>query len=148
MSNPQFCVSGKRSMTAKNTRIKVRLDLHITICDFKRRVCNFDVTLCSLSLHDDVIKWKHFPRYWPFVRGINRLPVKSPHNKGQWRGTLMFSLICAWINCWANNREAGDLRRHQAQYDVTVMPWPDAVVLLNLWKLAWQGGLTKLCTSH
>ena len=21
------------------------------------------------SLHDDVIKWKHFPRYWPFVRG-------------------------------------------------------------------------------
>ena len=22
--------------------------------------------------HDDVIKWKHFPRYWPFVRGIHR----------------------------------------------------------------------------
>ena len=22
-------------------------------------------------LHDDVIKWKHFPRYWPFVRGIH-----------------------------------------------------------------------------
>ena len=21
--------------------------------------------------HDDVIKWKHFPRYWPFVRGIH-----------------------------------------------------------------------------
>ena len=33
-------------------------------------------------LHDDVIKWKHFPRYWPFVRGINRPPVNSPH-KGQ-----------------------------------------------------------------
>ena len=32
--------------------------------------------------HDDVIKWKHFPRYWPFVRGIHRLPVNSPH-KGQ-----------------------------------------------------------------
>ena len=27
------------------------------------------------SLHDDVIKWKHFPRYWPFVRGIHRSPV-------------------------------------------------------------------------
>ena len=25
--------------------------------------------------HDDVIKWKHFPRYWPFVRGIHRWPV-------------------------------------------------------------------------
>ena len=44
---------------------------------------------------DDVIKWKHFPRYWPFVRGIHRSPVNSPH-KGQWRGALIFSLICAW----------------------------------------------------
>ena len=43
--------------------------------------------------HDDVIKWKHFPRYWPFVWGIHRSPVNSPH-KGQWHGALMFSLIC------------------------------------------------------
>ena len=61
-----------------------------------------------------------FPRYWPFVRGIHRSPVNFPH-KGQWRGVLMFSLICAWINDWVNNREAGDLRRHRAHYDVTVM---------------------------
>ena len=66
--------------------------------------------------HDDVIKWKHFPPYWPFVRS----PVNSPH-KGQWRGALMFSLICVWINGWVNNREAGDLRRYKAHYDVTVM---------------------------
>ena len=33
----------------------------------------------------------------------------------------MFSLICAWINGWVNNREAGDLRRHRAHYDVIVM---------------------------
>ena len=26
---------------------------------------------CS-TCHDDVIKWKHFPRDWPFVRGIHR----------------------------------------------------------------------------
>ena len=45
------------------------------------------------------IKWKHFPRYWPFVRGIHRSPVNSPH-KGQWRWALMFSLICSWINGW------------------------------------------------
>ena len=32
--------------------------------------------------HDDVIKWKHFPRYWPFVRGIHRSPMNSP-NKDQ-----------------------------------------------------------------
>ena len=66
------------------------------------------------------IKWKHFPRYWPFVWGIHRSPVNSPH-KGQWRGALMFSLICARINGWVNTREAGDLRRHRAHCDVTVM---------------------------
>ena len=70
--------------------------------------------------HDDVIKWKHFPHYWPFVRGIHRWPMNSPH-KGQWRGSLMFSLICVWINGWLNNGEAGDLRRHRVHYDVTVM---------------------------
>ena len=75
---------------------------------------------CQWSYHDDVIKWKHFPRYWPFVRGIHRSPVNSPH-KGQWRGALMFTLICVWINDWVNNREAGDLRRHRGFHDVTVM---------------------------
>ena len=47
-------------------------------------------------------------------------PVNSPH-KGQWREALMFSLICARINDWVNNREAGDLRRHRGHYDVNVM---------------------------
>ena len=70
--------------------------------------------------HDDVIKWKHFPRYWPFVREIHRSPVNFPH-KGQWPGALMFSLIYAWINDWVNNREAGDLRRQYGHYDVIVM---------------------------
>ena len=71
-------------------------------------------------VHDDAIKWKQFPRNWPFVRGIQRSPVNSPH-KGQWRGVLVFSLICVWINGWVNNREAGDLRRYRAHYDVIVM---------------------------
>ena len=48
--------------------------------------------------------------------------VNSPH-KGQWRGALMFSLICGRINVWVNNGEAGDLRRHRAHYYVTVMEW-------------------------
>ena len=30
----------------------------------------------------------------------------------------MFSLVCAWINGWVNNREAADLRRRRAHYDV------------------------------
>ena len=70
--------------------------------------------------HDDVMKWKYFPRCWTFVWGIHRSPVNSPH-KGQWRWALMFPLLCAGMNGWVNNREAGDLRRHRAHYDVKVM---------------------------
>ena len=70
----------------------------------------------ALSTHDDVIKRTHFPRYLPFLWGIHR----SSH-KGLWRGALTFSMICTWINGWVNNREAGDLIRHRAHYDVTVM---------------------------
>ena len=55
---------------------------------------------------------------------ISRVPGRSPGNyphKGQWRGALMFSLICTWINVWVNNCEAGDLRRRRAHYDVIAM---------------------------
>ena len=78
------------------------------------------IVWCHPCFHDDVIKWKHFPRYWPFVRGTHRPPVNLPH-KGQWRGALMFSLICVWISGWVNYREAGDSRRYHIHYDVTVM---------------------------
>ena len=71
--------------------------------------------------HDDVIKLKHFPRNCMAIcAGNSPVPVNSPH-KGQWRGVLMFSFICTWINNWVNNREAGDLRRHRGHYDVIVM---------------------------
>ena len=73
-----------------------------------------------INQHDDVIKWKHFPLYWPFVRGIHPYPVDSSH-KIQWCRAFMFSLICAWTNGWVNNRDAGDSRRHRAHYDVTEM---------------------------
>ena len=71
-----------------------------------------------------LILWRHqmehFPRYWPFVRGIHRSLVNSPH-KGQWRGVLMFSLISTWTNGSVNNRDAGDLRCHRVHYDVIIM---------------------------
>ena len=92
--------------------------------------------LCCILYHDDVIKWKHFPRYWPFVRGIHRWPVNSPH-KGQWRRALMFPLSCFRIYEWANNREAGDLRRLLAHYDVTVMMfqliWDSCPLFALIW---------------
>ena len=70
-------------------------------------------------MHDDVIKWKHFPCYWPFVRGIHWWLVDSPA-KCQWHRVLMFS-ICTWTNGWVNSRDAGGLRCHGAHYDITVM---------------------------
>ena len=77
-------------------------------------------------MHDDVIKWKHFQRYRPFVWGIHRSPVNSMH-KCQWRWALMLSLIGAQINGWVNRREAGDLRCHHNHYVVTVM-WLDPML--------------------
>ena len=74
----------------------------------------------NFCIHDDVIKWKHFPRNWPYVRGIHRSPVNSTH-KGQWRRALMFSLICSRINGCVNNGEAGDLIRYRVHCDAIVM---------------------------
>ena len=93
----------------------------------------------SFTVHDDVIKWKHFPRNWPFGRGIHRSPVNSSHT-GLWRGVLVFSLICAWINRWVNNREVGDLRRHRAHYDFTVMQQPQSVLLTPIHSECEQNG--------
>ena len=69
------------------------------------------------GLKSNISWWRHQMETFSAL-----LAIYSPH-KGQWRGTFMFSLICARINCWANNREAGDLRRYRAHFDVTVMLW-------------------------
>ena len=68
--------------------------------------------------------WRHqmetFSALLALCAGNSPAPVNSPH-KGQWRGALMFPLICVWINGWVNNSEAGDLKCYQAHYDITVM---------------------------
>ena len=74
------------------------------------------MNLSSCQLHDDNIKRKHFARYWPFVKRIHRPP---PPQKRPVTRNLVFSLIFAWTNGWANNREAGDLRPRRAHYGVT-----------------------------
>ena len=84
-----------------------------------------------MMIHDDVIKWKHFPRYWPFVRGIHRSPENSPH-KGQWRGALMFSLICPYYDatvmpvhvfCNSTSDEERNVRPKLALRRVTLAIW-------------------------
>ena len=83
------------------------------------------MAICPL-LYDDVIKWKHFPIYWPFVRGIRRSPVNSPH-KDQWCGALMFSLICA-LNKRLSKQSWGwwfetPLRSLWRHYNEPIGPW-------------------------
>ena len=63
--------------------------------EIKTKIQHLKKMHLEMSSHDDVIEWNHFPRYWPFVWVIHRSPVNSPH-KGQWSGSLMFSLICAF----------------------------------------------------
>ena len=55
-----------------------------------------------------------------FCAGNSSVTGEFPH-KGQWRGTLVFSLVCTWTNGCVNTCRAGDLRRHCTHYDVTVM---------------------------
>ena len=85
---------------------------NISYCPWESRSCL--VLLVLMWFHDDVIKWKHFPRYWPFVQGIHRSPASDAE--------LWYFLWSALerSNVWVNNRDAGDLRRHRAHYDVTV----------------------------
>ena len=83
----------------------------------------------------------------PFVRGIHRSPVNSPH-KGQWRGALMFSLMCARINDWVNTGEAGDLRRHRAHCDVTVMNYLLYVRRINDWVNTGEAGDLRRHRAH
>ena len=76
------------------------------------------------SYHCNVFRswWRHqmeFSALLAICAGNSPATGEFPH-KGQWRGALMFFLICTW-NGWVNNRAAGDLRRHRAHYDVTVM---------------------------
>ena len=76
------------------TNVFHTLNVFLVFLRHKSLTLSYD-SICHLfHMHDNVIKWKHFPRYWPFVRGIQRSSINSPHT-GQWRGALVFCLICA-----------------------------------------------------
>ena len=111
-----------------------------TITNRKEMITNIQYSRCKFAqVHrlwcgcgNNTAWWRHqmetFSAILAICAGIHRSPVNSPH-KGQWRGALMFSLICSWINDWENNRDAGDLRRHHAHYDVIVIN--DVVIILH-----------------
>ena len=104
----------------------VNCHYHTTACP-KYSMMHVDVDIgCSYYVSDEVLymmtslNGNIFRVTGPLCGGIHRSPVNYPH-KGQWRRALMFSLIRASLNGWVNTREAGDLRRYRAHYDVIVM---------------------------
>ena len=84
----------------------------------------------EFQCHDEIMERRKLVTWWchqmeTFSALLALCAGNSPVTgefpaQGQWRGALMFSLICAWISGWVNNGEAGDLRRHRAHYDVIV----------------------------
>ena len=115
--------------------------LQVQQSDLKLAIPTFYTAFCIIWIchsipcypSDDLTWWRHqmepLSALLALCVGISPVPVNSPH-KGQWRGALMFSLICAWINDWVNNREAGDLKRHRGHNDVSVM---------NMWGTVHKG---------
>ena len=80
------------------------------------------VSFSGIEVHDDVIKWKHFPRYWPFVRRIHR---------SRWIHHTKASDAEHWCFLWYASEwtiEAGDLRRYRIHYDVTVIIFDEVEV--------------------
>ena len=94
------------------------------VCTVLSHLCIFRGSLFHVNRpHDDVIKRKLFRVTGPFC---------VPH-KGQWRGALMLYFSCVFTNGWVKNRDAGGLRSHHPQYDVTVMNWG----FVNIFRIVW-----------
>ena len=104
--------------------------VHCVICEIGHflvvyTICSWDQwQFKALLNHVNSTWWCHqmetFSALLAICAGNSPVPVNSPH-KGQWRGALMFPLICARINDWVYNREAGDLRHHRGHYGISVM---------------------------
>ena len=106
--------------------------------------------------HDDVIKWKLFPRCWPYCgefAGHRWIHLTKDSDAELW----YFLWSARWINGWLNNRETGDLRRHRAHYDVIVMEngyslppisWQTCVNIASCWSLLYQVTLMIGCLQQ
>ena len=71
-------------------------------------------------LYDVIIKRKHFPRYWPFVRGNPPVTDRFPSQRPMTRSFDVFIDLCLNKRLSKHSRR-GDLRHHLAHNDVTVM---------------------------
>ena len=92
-------------------------DTHISILFLQRVNANHN-WYHFIALNDDVIKWKHFPRYWP-LGGESTGQRLSPLTKASGAGLWCF--LWSPPNGWGSNWNGGDLRRHRSHDDVRLM---------------------------
>ena len=86
--------------------------LVLLLMDQTTRWCHYKDMLTALMAfcEGNPLGTGGFPSQW----------VNAPR-KDQWRGALLISLMCASTTGWTNSQDAGDLKRHDAHCDVTVM---------------------------
>ena len=87
--------------------------------------------------HDDVVTWKHFQHYLPFVKGIHWSSVDSPHKRPVQQSFDV--LLLALTSCWTNKQFTSDLK------------WYDAHVTSLWWCILtfiFRGEMTKACRSE
>ena len=84
--------------------------------------------------HDDVIKWKHFPRNWPFVRVPGEFPTKRPVT---WSFEIFFELrpnkrlSKQWPGWWSE-MQSSPLWRHRNVFTLQVPAPNDPKVITVL----------------
>ena len=105
----------------KNFRHTDRIDYNKKCCYLRRRAWITLFIILQIRIMMMSSNGSIFRVTGPLWREFAGRPGNPRTHKGQWRGALIFSLICAWINGWVNNRETDDLRRHRAHYDVILM---------------------------
>ena len=110
---PNGSLANKSALAQVRIWEKINLVFMVSHCIYE-----FFLSSCKSHEHDYVIKWKHFPCYWLFLWGIHQwIPSQKAIDVELW----CFLWSAPWINSRVNNREAGDLRCHRADYDVIVM---------------------------
>ena len=113
-----FYVSYNQSISASKIRMFV-----LTNDEHCKRVFLVLVVYFLYIYHDDVIRWKHSPRYWPFGRELTGdtghlwIPLTKASDAELW----CFLWSAREQTDWVNNPDAGDLRRHRAHYDFTLI---------------------------
>ena len=99
-------------------------------CSQWRKCQNCEIPLIHICMNSETVSnksspsnswWSHqmetFSAILAICAGIHQGPLaQRPVTR-----SFDVSLICAWLKGWVNNREAGDLIRHRAHYDFTVM---------------------------